>query len=393
MDGSVDKNNELRSSLLYFVDEAIGYRHSLHFLRCWLETGAQSELEGLILEVGRENFVDLQPLIDTAKDSANTSGISTLQNFIHINGIYRYENPSVKITPMPNLDNSIPQYVEGNSWVMHTWVETNTHKNLTPYYSIAKAYGLFQEARDDFNKIFDLLELMFGRNTTLFSAVKDNDIELLGKLVSNYYYPSCNKHINRLALILKTQPDLNWKDALSRNQIKSKLWLIDKMNELGVLPNRTSNMFNSHTNVLLVGGWVGILPFLADMKGKFLDTVTNIDIDETVHSAAASLNSVTDSKFKNNNKDVRTLNIDKYTKPIVIDTIVEHIADHGEWVKTLPTTATVVLQGNDMFDVPDHVNCHRTLEDFIESCGLNNIIWSGELNLYKCTRYMAIGTT
>jgi hypothetical protein len=112
-----------------------------------------------------------------------------------------------------------------------------------------------------------------------------------------------------------------------------------------------------------------------------------------VHSAAYELNTGTHNNFKNSGTDVREVNLTKYKNPLVIDTIVEHFKDHGEWVKTLPKGTTVVLQGNDMFDVPDHVNCHKTLEDFIRSCGLNNIIWSGELNLHKCTRYMAIGTT
>ena len=392
MDGSVDKNAELRSALLYFVDEAIGYRHSIHFLHRWIETGEQAELEGLILEVGRENFVDLQPLIDTVKDPANLNGIVALQNFIKINGIYNYDNPAIKIAPPPDLDNSVAQYVEGNAWVMHAWVEANTHRNVTPYYSIAKAYGLFQEARENFIKIFDLLELMFGKDTTLFSAVRNNDIVLLGNLLSNYY-PSCSKHINRLAQSLAEHPDLNWKDALSRNQIKSKLWLIGQMDALKVLPKPRKYATDEASNVLLVGGWVGMLSFLADMKGKFLDVVTNIDIDESVHGASSDLNSITNSTFRTSNRDVRKLNIAKYNKPIVIDTIVEHFTDHGEWVKTLPRKAMIVLQGNDMFDVPDHVNCHKTLEEFIASCGLNNIIWSGELNLYKCTRYMAIGTT
>lgn len=392
MDGSVDKNSELRSALLYFVDEAIGYRHSIHFLHRWIETGEQSELEGLILEVGRENFVDLQPLINTAKDSSDTSGITALQNFISINGIYNYDNPEMKITPPPDLDNSVPQYVEGNAWVMHSWVEANTHRNITPYYSIAKAYGIFQEARENFIKILDLLELMFGKGTTLLSAVKDDDIVLLGNLLSNYY-PTHATHINRLAQSVTENPDLNWKDALSRNQIRSKLWLITQLDALKILPKSNKYVTDEATNVLLVGGWVGTLSFLADMKGKFLDVVTNIDIDESVHGASAELNSVTKSKFRTSNRDVRKLTIEKYSKPIVIDTIVEHFTDHGEWVKTLPKKAMIVLQGNDMFDVPEHVNCHRTLEEFIASCGLNNIIWSGELNLYKCTRYMAIGTT
>jgi hypothetical protein len=46
-----------------------------------------------------------------------------------------------------------------------------------------------------------------------------------------------------------------------------------------------------------------------------------------------------------------------------------------------------------MFDVPDHVNCHNSLAEFLNSCGLKNIMWAGELALFKCTRFMAIGTT
>jgi len=392
MDGSVDKNAELRSSLLYFVDEAIGYRHSLHFFHRWLESGEQSNLEGLILEVGRENFIDLQPLLNTIKDPSNTDGILTLYNFIKIHGVYRVDALDTRITPPPDVDNTVLNCVEGNAWAMHNWIEANTHKGVGPYFHIGRAYGLLQEAHLDFYKIFDLLELMFGKETTLFSSVKNNDIALLGKLLSNYY-PSCGVHIIKLAQSVTEHPDLNWKDALSRNQIKSKLWLIEQLNVLKLLPKPRKYTTDESSNVLLVGGWVGMLSFLADMKGKFLDVVTNVDIDETVHAASADLNSVTKSTFRTSNRDVRKLNVAKYTKPIVIDTIVEHFKDHGEWVKTLPNNAIIVLQGNDMFDVPDHVNCHKTLEEFIESCGLNNIIWSGELNLYKCTRYMAIGTT
>lgn len=276
---------------------------------------------------------------------------------------------------------------------MHNWVQSNTHDDRSPFYSIASAFGLLNNASNDSSLMFKLFEQMFGKDVTLFSAILNDDIQLLGDILSLQYYPSEKKYIDKLVQVMIENPDLNWKDALSRNQIKSKLWLIDKMSELKVLPKRKPGLLVDPTNVLLVGGWVGILPFLADMKGKFLDTVTNIDIDETVHSASAMLNSDTDSTFRTNSKDVRELNIAKYSKPIVIDTIVEHFEDHGEWVKTLPSTATVILQGNDMFDVPDHVNCHKTLEEFIESCGLNNIIWAGELNLHKCTRYMAIGTT
>lgn len=392
MDGSVDKNNELRSSLLYFVDEAIGYRHSLHFFHRWLETGEQSELEGLILEVGREKFVDLRPLLETVKDPSNPSGTFALHNFMKQFGIFSAKEEDfdiVKIAPLPDLDNTIPEYLEGNNWVMHNWVESNTHKNRSPFYTIATTFKLLADCNKDFILIFKLLEQMFGKDTTLFSAVLNNDIQLLGNLLSQYY-PTEKQYIVKLAQAISSDPDLNWKDALSRNQVKSKLWLIEKLIQTKVIP-KSRGITDVETSTLVVGGWVGMLPFLASMLGKNLDSVTNVDIDITVHSAALTLNSGLHRNFKNSGNDARTLDLQKYKKLLVIDTIVEHFENHGNWVKTLPVGTTVILQGNDMFDVPDHVNCHATLEEFLGSCGLNNIIWAGELRLYNCTRYMAIG--
>lgn len=396
MDGSVDKNTELRSALCYFIDEAIGYRHSIHFFHRWLETNEQSDLEGLILEIGREKFIDLQPLLDTVKDPTNVAGIKTLHHYAQVHGLFTpfidVEHWPKHIKPMPILSDEDPQHIEGNAWARHHWLEENTHYGLSPYYVLTQAFNALKEANQNFMKIFDVLEMMFGTDTTLFSCVKNSDIPLLGRMIA-YYYPTQEKHINRLAQSMNEHPTLiNWKDALSRNQIKSKQWLIDKLEDLKWYPKRR-RVTDPATTILLVGGWVGMLPFLADMKRKFLDTVVNIDIDTDVHGASEGLNSVAEHDFKVSSKDVRKINVKQYSNPIVIDTIVEHFEKHGEWVKSLPPGTRVVLQGNDMFHVSDHVNCHKTLEEFIESCGLNNIVWAGELNLHKCTRFMAIGTT
>lgn len=392
MDGSVDKNTELKLSLLYFVDEAIGYRHSLHFLRRWLETEEQSELEGLIIEVGRENFVDLSPFIATVNDPSNTAGTRALNDFIKRFGIFSPEEEGldiVKIDPLPDLDNTILENLEGNNWAMHNWVESNTHDDRSPFYAIASAFKLLNESNGDFLVIFKLFEQMFRKDTTLFSAILNDDILSLSNILSQYY-PTEQQYIVKLAHTISSNPDLNWKDALSRNQIKSKLWLIEKLIQTNVIP-KSRNITEVETSTLVVGGWVGMLPFLSGMLGKNLDSVTNVDIDNTVHSAALTLNSGLHRNFKNSGNDIRTLDLQKHKKLLVIDTIVEHFENHGDWIKTLPAGTTVILQGNDMFDVPEHVNCHKTLEEFLESCGLNSIIWSGELNLHNCTRYMAIG--
>jgi hypothetical protein len=388
MDGSVDKNTELRSSLLYFVDEAIGYRHSIHFLHRWLETGEQAELEGLILEVGRENFVDLQPIINTVKDPENHSGFSVIDDIARIKGLYApkewVNGVEVYLTPLNCVEPNHPTLIE-----LCNWTNENATKLANPAAVVCEAHSLLHASRSDFYKVFSLMEILFGLNT-LFSCVIDDNIKRTGQLIS-CYYPARAEHIKRLASAISNNLELNWKDALSRNQIKSKFWLIDKLTELKVVPKKR-NMTELETTTLIVGGWVGMIPFLANMLGNNLDSVINIDIDTSVHSAAHELNNGTHHSFKNSGTDVREVNLKKHKKLLIIDTIVEHFKDHGDWVKTLPKGTTVVLQGNDMFDVPDHVNCHKTLEDFIESCGLNSIIWAGELNLHKCTRYMAFGT-
>jgi hypothetical protein len=128
------------------------------------------------------------------------------------------------------------------------------------------------------------------------------------------------------------------------------------------------------------------------MEGKELGKVVNIDIDSTVHNAAKSLNSSFNPFYSNLDTDIRLVDFLAYKNPLIIDTIVEHFENHGDWVKTLPAGTDVVLQGNNMFDVVDHVNCHSSLSQFVKSCGLSKIKWQGELVLNKCNRYMVIGT-
>lgn len=384
----IEKNAELRSSLLYFADEAIGYRHSLHFFHRWLETGDQQELHGLILEVGREHFEDLGSLLSSIENPEDNSGFAKITEIVSLRGIYipkewTDHQTEVHIGSILPVDLQNPNLNE-----LLAWQDRNAHVSSNCLSVIHEAHKLLHEARTDFFKVFGLLEMLFGLNT-IFSCIINNDIKLLGKVLGNYY-PKQAEHLGKLALAVSNHQTLNWKDALSRNQVKSKLWLIEKLSQTNVVP-KSRSITDTGTTTLVVGGWVGMIPFLASMLGKNLDSVINVDIDKSVHSAARELNAGTHYSFNNSVEDIRTVDLKKYKKVLIIDTIVEHFKEHGEWVKTLPKGTTVILQGNDMFDVPDHVNCHKSLEEFLASCGLNTILWAGELNLYKCTRYMAIG--
>lgn len=344
----MDKNAELRSSLLYFVDEAIGFRKSIHHFHRWLETGSRDELEQLISEVGREHFIDFWPLL---------------------NGIKNFDN-GVILVEIKNL-------------VAYGLVLSEQQ--------LSESLDLLNLTQTNFYEIIKFIEICVGSNT-LVSCVTNDDIVLLGKVLAAYY-PKEKRHILQLSNVVEHNPTLNWKDALSRNQIKSKFWLLDKLTEFNICGTNKLRLLDTVVDptALIVGGWVGMIPFLASMRAIKLRKVVNIDIDTSVHAAALELNLPFCPMYKNSSDDIRSLDLSKYKRPVIIDTIVEHFEDHGEWVKTLPAGTVVILQGNNMFDVPDHVNCHNSLAEFLSSCGLANIIWAGELTLFKCTRFMAIG--
>jgi len=344
----MDKNTELRSSILYFVDEAIGFRKSIHHFHRWLETNERRELVQLVIEIGYEQFVNLTELVSAINNKSKDEIASALAN-INSYGFFKTTDDLEKIKAMLEEDASIKTVI------------------------------------NFLNQYLDY--------STLLTCVTNDDIVLLGNVLA-FYYPSNKKYISQLALTVCNYPDLNWKDALSRNQIKSKKWLLDKVsNHLASI--KKENLFDTKsgtTTSIVVGGWVGILPFLASMEGIDLGKVVNIDIDSTVHDAAKSLNGSFNPFYSNLDSDIRQVDFSAYNSPLVIDTIVEHFENHGDWVRTLPAGTDVVLQGNNMFDVVDHVNCHSSLSQFVKSCGVSKIKWQGELVLYKCNRYMVIGT-
>lgn len=394
----MDKNSALRNSLLFFTDEAIGFRKSLHHFHRWLETQDQDDLEQLIIEIGRENFVDLWPILNCIKKDQVREGIMLLADMTTA-GLYLPKKwttgNEVRLTSLKVYPFSMPMrdmyYFSQSTWQFRDWILENEKiysGTVDPLNVILYSQQLLADAKTNFLKVFELLEMFFGYNT-LASCVLDNDIALFGKVVGSYYKKQ-HRHIEVLAAVLKNYPDLNWGDALSRNQVRSKVWLLENIKDLKVYKTKRKAGVPAPTTII-VGGWVGLLPFLANMLNIKLSAVINVDIDSTVHAAATELNFTFDTAYRNSEMDIRKLKLSNYANPVVIDTIVEHFADHSEWIKTIPSGVTIVLQGNDMFDVPDHVNCHASYEEFVKSTGLGTTTWSSELNLDKCTRYMAIG--
>jgi hypothetical protein len=212
-----------------------------------------------------------------------------------------------------------------------------------------------------------------------------------------------------LLLMVNTFPECRWLDALSKSQIASKQWIVDQLNEI--------QLDRAIGNVVVVGGWYGILPYMMFNQLETTKRICSIDLDETVHQPAREFNrknwspyqsphlcrfqSIQYNAYDINWKEDRSMVIPMDTEQYVlfpntiINTICEHLPDIPAWMNTIPNNKLVVLQSNNKYDEPDHINCSPSLEHFAEQ-----VEWKFRTTLFKQSqpmgsydRYMIIGIT
>jgi hypothetical protein len=183
------------------------------------------------------------------------------------------------------------------------------------------------------------------------------------------------KKISKLENINVIQDVIN---SVNDNQIKNKLWLIDKLKPY----------LDIYTNpkISIAAGWHGLLAHLLDDK----DNITSFDIDNTCKKTKLFDN----VSYKTND----IVKQDPKESDILICTSCEHIIDDNvmTWIKRKKENSIVVLQSNDYFQIEDHINCKKSLPDFKKSILKKaknkkidlRVINSYELEMPKYTRFM-----
>jgi len=200
----------------------------------------------------------------------------------------------------------------------------------------------------------------------------------------------------RLADIMIKYPDVKWRDVYSHGQVQSKLWLVEELEALNL---------NLGT-VFLCGGWYASLANIMFMSQLQLDRIRSIDIDPSCAYIAEAMNKdyVIDKwKFKAITQDIHNINYAGtykangeenilYHEPYtIINTSCEHIENFNKWYDSIPESKLVVLQSNDFFELEEHVNCVKNIEQFKEQCQMNNLLYGGTIELQKYNRFMLIG--
>jgi hypothetical protein len=74
---------------------------------------------------------------------------------------------------------------------------------------------------------------------------------------------------------------------------------------------------------------------------------------------------------------------------LLINTSCEHM--DNTWFENIPNGTLVVLQTNDYFSNPQHVNCCKDLQAAMEKYPMNTFLYAGELDTYLYNRFMLIG--
>jgi hypothetical protein len=249
-------------------------------------------------------------------------------------------------------------------------------------------------------EILDRLELLYPDNSifsdlrkTLLSQDKFALFRIIQEFTGSQLIEGMRKY--------KDDDSFN-ADCFSRGQLESKLWLLTELGKLNV----------GLGTVFLCAGWYATLAtmlFESDIK---IDKVRSFDIDESCVDIAETFNKpwfVDKWRFKSITQDIMDINYNEHvwqywsnannrmSYPItdspdtIINTSCEHIENFQEWYDLIPDGKLVVLQSNNYYEIEEHVNCVRSIEEFAVKAPMDNILYSGELDLPKYKRFMLIG--
>ena len=194
-------------------------------------------------------------------------------------------------------------------------------------------------------------------------------------------------------------------DAMSRSQMRSKVWLSEEL----------AKIQPSYKNVLLLAGWFGQLRFILEKNIRF-DRLRNLEIDRgacEVSDYIFNLYGLTNYKIKSVNANINALTLhkngyewdvenfkegtkysEKFLPDLIINTSAEHMTE--EWYnqihfEQMDSNPIVAIQSNNLFDIPEHINCVHSVDHMKKKFPMREILFEGELQLKGYKRVMLIG--
>jgi len=194
-------------------------------------------------------------------------------------------------------------------------------------------------------------------------------------------------------------------DVMSRSQVKSKVWLIEELLKIS----------SSYDNVLIMAGWFGQLNALFDQRLDY-NKIRIVELDKNaceVSDQIFNLHRLANYKVKSVCADINNLTLhkngyewnvvnfkedsmysEKFLPDLIINTSAEHMTE--EWYnqirfKEMSSNPIVAIQSNNLFDIPEHINCVHSVDHMKKKFPMKEILFEGELQLKGYKRVMLIG--
>ncbi len=153
-------------------------------------------------------------------------------------------------------------------------------------------------------------------------------------------------------------------ESFWKGQVNSKVWLAENL--IGFVPVRP-------LNIVIYGGWNGVLASILFNSNINIQRITSVDIDPVCEDIANTVNRryLDQKKFSAITADMTTVTDE--SADVVINTSCEHItqAEYDKWLNNQSNDATIVLQSNNYFNLDEHIRCSTDLEDFVRMSNIN----------------------
>jgi len=194
-------------------------------------------------------------------------------------------------------------------------------------------------------------------------------------------------------------------DAFSRSQVKSKLWLIEELAKIDT----------NYDNVAIMAGWFGQLKAIYEKKCTYAK-MRIVEVDKSACETSDyifNLSNLENYKVKSVFADVNNLTLhkngyewdvenfkenikygEKFLPDLIINTSAEHMTE--DWFfqikfKEMESNPIVAIQSNNLFDIPEHINCVHSADHMKKKFPMKEILFEGELQLKGYKRVMLIG--
>ena len=271
--------------------------------------------------------------------------------------------------------------------------------------------------------VTDIREVFFGLEEYLKFKNNDEQIAFLRDFVrildsddrETAILEYCIKHLSEQDIqdkIFRSIADYKKKvkgaaiyDLMSRSQIKSKIWLVEQL----------ALIDSNYANVAVMAGWFGQIKTIYDKRLTY-SKMRIVELDRSACETSDyvfNISNLENYKVKAVCADVNQLILhkngyewtvenfrdgtkysEKFLPDLIINTSAEHMTE--EWFhqlrfKKIASDPIVAIQSNNLFDIPEHVNCVHSADHMKKKFPMREVLFAGELQLKGYKRVMLIG--